>query len=155
MEIGLRVLALVIDLSICVGTVPLVMNGLTWVMNRMGPASSTLLAVWISLLFIWPVLCLAVPTAIWGRTLGKLIFRLRVVDAHDRSPGLWRALGRETLKLLAACTMIGAVLTLVQCLRQGDTWYDRLCGTVVKFVPRLSATQKNWRRYMKERSRGG
>ncbi len=45
------------------------------------------------------------------------------------------------------------MLTLFQIVYQGGTWYDDLCGTKVEFNPyvRLTPTQKNWRKHMKNR----
>jgi hypothetical protein len=88
---------------------------------------------------------------LWGKTPGKFICRLQVVYAGNK-PGLWRALSRETLKLLAIGTGIGALLCAFQIAHQGATWYDHICGTDVQFRPRahLSKTQKQFRQYMKE-----
>jgi uncharacterized RDD family membrane protein YckC len=153
MEIGLRILALIIDLAFCFGTLPFVMGGTGWLLERVGGFALLLLPFWLILIFIWPLLCLAIPTGIWGRTLGKLICRLHVTDIHGRSPGIWRALGREVLKCLAVGTGIGAMLTLYQVIYQGGTWYDQMCGTKVDFSPyvRLTPTQKHFRKYMKDR----
>ncbi len=153
MEIGLRILALIIDVVICFGTLPLVMNGTGWIMNRLGGFSLLLLPFWFVLFFVWPFLCLAIPTGIWGKTVGKLLCRSTVTDFHGQPPGIFRALGREVLKFLAIGSGIGAMLTLFQVVYQDGTWYDQLCGTKVDFNPyvRLTQTQKNWRKHMKNR----
>ena len=151
MEIGLRILAFMIDAAFCFGTLPLVMSATGWVLDKIGGLSLVLLPFWFVLYVVWPVLCLAVPTGLWGKTLGKLICRLSVKDYHGREPGIMRSLGREALKMLALGSGIGVLLTLFQILYQGGTWYDHLCGTNVEFSPyvRLTKTQKNWRRQMK------
>ena len=153
MEIGLRILALMIDVAVCFGTLPLIMGGTGWLLERLGGFALLLLPFWFVLLFLWPLLCLAIPTGIWGKTLGKLLCRLTVTDFHGRPPGVWRALGREVLKCLAVGSGIGAMLTLFQILYQGGTWYDQLCETRVDFKPyvRLTQTQKNWRKFYKHR----
>lgn len=149
MVIGLRILALIIDLAFCLSTLPLVAHGGDWVLSMLGEFSVFLLPFGIVLFFLWPVLCVAVPTGIWGRSLGKLICRLKVTDVRDQTPGLWRALGREVLKFVALATGIGTLLTAFQILQQGTTWYDNLCETKVEFTPyqRLTEVQKNWRRH--------
>lgn len=153
MEIGLRILALAIDLAICLGTLPLVMQGTGWILEKLGGFALVLIPFWLVLFFVWPLLCVAIPTGIWGKSLGKLLCRLSVNDYHGQPPGIWRALGREVLKFLAIGSGLGMMLTLFQILYQGGTWYDHLCGTNVTFSPyvRLTQTQKNWRKHMQSR----
>jgi uncharacterized RDD family membrane protein YckC len=153
MEIGLRVFALMIDAAFCLGTLPIVVGVTSWMLDRLGSLSLLLLPFWFVLFIVWPVLCLAIPTGIWGKSLGKLICRLTVTDYHHQPPGIWRALGRETLKCLALGSGIGIMLTLFQIIYQGGTWYDQLCGTQVAYNPyvRLTQTQKNWRKHMQSR----
>jgi uncharacterized RDD family membrane protein YckC len=150
MEIGLRVFALIIDLGIAMGTFPLVADGLGWILGRLGGFAGVLAPAFTVLPYVWVILYFAIPTGIWGKTLGKWICRLSVADHLGGPPGFWRALGRETLKLLMVGSTLGALLTFVILLYQGTTWYDSLCGTGVSFNPsvRLSETQKNWRRTM-------
>lgn len=151
MVIGLRILALVIDLAFCFGSFPLVMWITSWAMMKLGLLGMLLIPFWFIALFIWPFLYLAIPTGIWGKTLGKLICRLKVTDCYGRPPGIWRGMGREVLKCLAICSGIGMMLTLFQILYQGGTWYDHMCDTQVEFNPyvRLTKVQKNWRKVHK------
>ena len=153
MEIGLRILALLIDVAFCFGTLPLVMNGIGWGLEKFGDLAFVFLPFWFILIIIWPLLYLAIPTGLWGKTLGKLICRLKVTDCYGQQPGIWRALGREVLKILALGSGFGILLTLFQILYQGGTWYDHLCGTNVEFSPyvRLTQTQKNWRKQMENK----
>ena len=153
MEIGLRALALIVDVAFCFGSLPAIMMGTGWLVGKAGVFTIVLLPFWIVLFFVWPILYFSILTGLWDRTLGKLIFRLRVTDSLGRSPGIWRGMARETLKFLALCTMIGAMLTLLQVIYQGGTWYDNLCGTTVDFKPRihLTKTQKNFRKHYKGR----
>ena len=153
MEIGLRILALIIDMAFCFGSWQLVMNGVGWGLNKMDGLGLIFIPFWFTLFFVWPFLYLAIPTGLWGKTLGKLLCRLSVTGYNDRAPGFWRALGREVLKCLAIGSGIGAMLTLFQIIYQGETWYDHLCGTKVVFNPyiRLTKTQKNWRKLYKNK----
>ena len=152
MEIGLRILAFMIDGALCLGTLPLVMRPFDWIMSHAGSFGLAVLPVSLVMFVVWPVLYFAVPTAIWGKTPGKLVCRLSVMDYRGRRPDIWRALGREVLKLLAVSSGLGAMLTLLQILYTGETWYDQVCGTGVTFRPyvRLTPTQKRWRKFFNE-----
>ena len=153
MVIGLRILALMIDVAFCFGTLPMLLTGAT-LCFELCPFGIVLFPFLFHLIiFMWPLLYLAIPTGLWGKTLGKLICRLSVTDYRERAPGFWHALGREVLKCLAIGSGIGAVITLFQVIYQGETWYDNLCGTSVEFKPyiRLTQTQKNWRKLYKKR----
>ena len=151
MEVGLRALALIIDLPICFFSIPLVFYGTAWILEKSGGLALLFVPFWLALLIAWPFLYFGFTTGLWGKTPGKFICRLEVVYAGNR-PGILRALGRETLKLLAIGTGIGALLCAYQIACQGTTWYDQICGTDVQFRPRvrLSKTQKQFRQYMKE-----
>jgi len=151
MEIGLRALALIIDLPICFFSIPLVFYGTGWIVEKSGGLGLLFVPFWLALLIAWPFLYFGLTTGLWGKTPGKFICHLEVVYARNR-PGILRALSRETLKLLAICTGIGAMLCAFQIVRQGSTWYDQICGTDVQFRSRvrLTKTQKQFRQYMKE-----
>ena len=151
MEVGLRALALIIDLPICFFSIPIVLSGTGWIVEKSGSLALLFVPFWFALLIAWPFLYFGLTTGLWGKTPGKFICRLEVVYAGKR-PGIWRALGRETLKLLAIGTGIGALLCAFQIAYQGTTWYDQICGTVVQLRPyvRLTKTQKQFRQYMKE-----
>lgn len=151
MEVGLRALALIIDLVICFFSILLVFYGTGWIVEKSGGLSLLFVPFWFALLIAWPFLYFGLTTGLWGKTPGKFVCRLEVVYAGNR-PGILRALGRETLKLLAICTGIGAMLCAFQIAYQGTTWYDHICGTDVQFIPwmRLTKTQKQFHQYMKE-----
>jgi uncharacterized RDD family membrane protein YckC len=108
--------------------------------------------IYLALYVLTPVLYFAIPTGIWGRTPGKFILRLKVSDYRRRPPGILRALGRETLKLLSFACPLGILLNMFQLFYTGSVWYDDLCGTDVEHNPyvRLTQTQKNWRKLMKD-----
>ena len=61
------------------------------------------------------------------------------------------------LKCLALGSCIGAVVTLIQIIVQGATWYDQLCSTKVEFHPRvhLTSTQEQFRKLYKGRQAAG
>ena len=151
MEIGLRLLAFIIDCPLCFFSIPLVMISTGWVLERSGPFAWLLIPLWFALFIAWPFIYFGVSTGLWGRTPGKWICRLKVVSQRDEPPGLWRGLGRETLKLLAVGSGIGAMLCIFQILDQGTTWYDQLCSTHVTFTPRvrLTKTQRHFRKHYK------
>lgn len=159
MEIGLRILALVIDLVICFTILPVILSAATPLSHIIPDSAEVLSLLFIPLFFLlvilWPFIYFAVPTGMWGRTLGKFICRLKVSDYYDEKPGFWCSLGREVLKFLVIGSGIGVIITLFLYFNQGSTWYDQLCGTKVEFKPyiRLTKTQKNYRKYMKQRER--
>lgn len=151
MVVGLRILAFIIDIAFCFGTLPLIMQGGGWLITQTGIFGIVLIPFWFVAFLIWPVLYLAIPTGIWGKTFGKLVCRLKVIDYRGGPPGIWRGLGREVLKCLAVCSGIGVMLTLFQIIYQGGTWYDHMCDTQVEFNPyvRLTKVQRNWRKHYK------
>lgn len=154
MEIGLRFLAFILDIAFCVSAIPVfsaVSSKFMEIANSAGSAGILAIPFMFVLLIAWPFFYFGVPTGIWGRTPGKWICRVKVVDAYGNPPGLWRGLGRETLKLLAVGCQIGAIFCAYQLVYHGFTWYDQLCGTRVEFTPwvRLNATQKNFRKKYK------
>lgn len=155
MEIGLRILATIIDCVICFYSMPLLFIVGGWIIERSGAVGLFLVPVFFVLFFVWPFLYFGVFTGLWGKTPGKFICRLSVVYGSEDKPGLWRGLGRETLKLFAIGSSFGAIFALYQVLTQGTSWYDSMCGTQVQFKPyrRLTKTQKNYRQYMKEQER--
>ena len=154
MEVGLRALALIIDLPICFFSIPIVLSGTGWIVEKSGSFALLFVPFWFALLIAWPFLYFGLTTGLWGKTPGKFICRMEVVYAGKR-PGILRALGRETLKLLAIGTGICALLCAFQIAYQGTTWYDQICGTVVQIRPyvRLTGTQKKFRQHMKEQEK--
>ena len=160
MEIGLRVLALIIDIAVCFGTLLLMFFLSPWVMIKLGDASPVLALLFIPLfygsIFLWPLIYFCLSTGIWGKTLVKLICRLKVTGIYDQPSSFWRNISREALKCLMIVSGIGFVITFIVLVSQGSAWYDNLCGTKVVFTSyvRLTKTQKNYRKYMKDLSDG-
>lgn len=153
MEIGIRIFALLLDIGFGTACYFFVFSGAAWVLDRIGYAGFVVSPLMFVLFFTFPILYLAIPTGLWGKTLGKFIRRLSVSDYMGKPPGFWRALGRETLKCLAIGSGLGMMIVLIQIIYQGTTWYDHLCGTQVNFNPyvRLTQTQKNWRKIVKNK----
>ena len=147
-EIGLRVLARVVDLMIF-----FVGFGVVVTLTESGapaaePDGSTELtpAEWAGLLAlvavygVYEIACVAR----WGQTLGKKLAHVRVVSATTlRPPGLGRATMRWFVQLLAWATCIGAPILYLSPLwdpaRRGRGWHDLSAGTVVVAADR-SAT---------------
>jgi len=144
MEIGLRFLAYIIDCSFCFFSILLVFMASGWALEHSGPFALLLMPFWLTAFIVWPFFYFGVFTGIWGRTPGRWICRLKVTHVNGQPPGLWRGLGRETLKMLALASGIGAMFCLYQVLHQGTTWYDQVCETEVEHTPwvRLTATQR-------------
>jgi len=151
MEIGLRFLAFIIDVTVCFTLTPLLFTAVGKLGEFEGVLGLLMLPVVFAMFVVWPFLYFGVPTGLWGRTPGKWICRVKVLDDFGNPPGLWRGLGREALKLLAVACQIGAIFCVYQLLTHGITWYDQLCKTRVEFTPwvRLTATQKNFRKKYK------
>lgn len=147
MVIGLRVLALLVDLGLCGGLGAGLFTGLGWLAGQDDAPGLVITLAMFPLLLAWPVLYFGLCEGLWGRTPAKFILGLRVVDGIGEKPSVPRALGRAALKLLAIGTTLGALIALIQLLWQGVTWYDHLCGTTVEYRPRvrLTDTQKHFR----------
>lgn len=162
METGLRILAFVIDIVI-VTTIGIAVSLLLLFSGALlpedaGTVSDTLALGWFAMwmvyimvmqffVYFYPVLYFAGLTAWRGRTLGKMILRIRVVDCDHRKPTFLRAVGRESLKMIAVFTQVGAWIALVQLLIGQRTWYDSLAETSVESYMGLTETQKNFRKY--------
>ena len=76
----------------------------------------------------------AVPTALWGRTLGKAVFGLRVLDRRSlRKPGFARALARWLSYQVLLVLLVG-VLDLAWCMVDRpwrQCWHDKIGRTFV------------------------
>ncbi len=108
-------------------------TGLDWLIERsmtwsgvLAPGAGLLCALW----FVYGSL----SHALGGKTLGKRLFGLTVVDATGMPPRLSRSAARSLLSLLsAALLLMGYVLVLFDARRQA--LHDKLAGT---FVVRLA-----------------
>jgi uncharacterized RDD family membrane protein YckC len=161
MGIGQRILAYAIDVVIVTAAaVCFTLALLFWaaLIPEDGALSHGLTVAWIAMWGVYviaaPALCLLFPilyfagfTAWRGRTPGKMLCRVRVVADGHTKPGLLRVAGRESLKMVAVVTQIGAWIALVQLLVGQRTWCDSLAGTAVESYAGLTETQKNFRKY--------
>jgi uncharacterized RDD family membrane protein YckC len=80
---------------------------------------------------------IAAPTARWGTTPGKFLFRLEVVGAHALPPTFRQAFSRELIKLLSLLMPFGLFLALAITVRNGGiALHDQATRTEVcpKFV---------------------
>jgi uncharacterized RDD family membrane protein YckC len=79
-------------------------------------------------------------TGRYGRTLGKKLFRLRVVMADVSPVSYWRALGRSMAYYVSMLPfMLGFIVAASN--REKRALHDQICGTRVIHVPRpVSAT---------------
>lgn len=150
MEIGLRILALIIDCCVCAFSLLGLVHVREWVSGGSGEVGFVYILLWFTFFTLWPFVYFGVPTALWGRTLGKFLLRLKVDCSKG---GFWRGFWRETLKLLSIFSVFGVFFCAFQIFHQGTTWYDTLCGTRVEFKRRVRLTkiQQRFRQYMKDR----
>ena len=92
------------------------------------------------------------PTGIFGRTPGKWVAGLRVVDTEGRNPGGAVAIPREMVgRFVATITAgIGLAWAVFDPKRQG--WHDKIAGTLVINTPDSGGTGLLRRWFRIERS---
>ncbi|MCQ4083833.1 RDD family protein [Streptomyces sp. RB6PN25] len=92
------------------------------------------LAVVIAALLVAGVLYEALPTAKWGRTLGKKLFKLQVLDIESQlPPGFGQAFRRMLVRQLLDVVVVG-VVNVVWCLFDRpwrQCWHDKAARTFV------------------------
>jgi uncharacterized RDD family membrane protein YckC len=64
-----------------------------------------------------------------GATLGKWLFRLRVVNAEGGAPGYRKSVGRYLMSIFSGVLLIGYLAMIWD--RQKQTWHDHAAGTFV------------------------
>jgi|GEM_PF-6319825 len=71
--------------------------------------------------------------AIWGRTLGKMIMRIRVVNLESEPPGELRLFARNLLRTLELCHMLTILVTLISIMltRRNQRLGDLITGTAL------------------------
>ena len=76
-----------------------------------------------------------VPTGLFGRTVGKWVAGISVVDDQGEKPGIALAIPREAVgRFVSAITFgIGLIWVIFDDRRQG--WHDKIAGTYVVIVP--------------------
>jgi uncharacterized RDD family membrane protein YckC len=76
-----------------------------------------------------------VPTGIWGRTLGKWVAGIVVIDEHGRPPGVAAAIPREVAWKALAIGSAGLGILWAVFDKERRGLHDRLAGTWVVHVP--------------------
>ncbi len=79
------------------------------------------------------------PTGIWGRTLGKWVAGIVVVDQDGRTPGVAAAIPREVAWKVLSYGLIGLGVFWIAFDRERRGLHDRLAGTWVVYVPDAGA----------------
>jgi uncharacterized RDD family membrane protein YckC len=64
-----------------------------------------------------------------GATLGKAVFRMRVVNAEGGAPGYRKSVGRYLMSIFSGVLLIGYLAMIWD--RQKQTWHDHAAGTFV------------------------
>ena len=86
------------------------------------------------LFIVWPMLwvtyyCLL--TGLKGQTLGKMLFRMKVVNSKDEKSGLIRAIMREILGKLVSSMGLGIGFFCIAYNVEKRGWHDKIAGTYV------------------------
>ena len=76
-----------------------------------------------------------VPTGFFGRTAGKWVAGLRVVDAQGRVPGVAVAIPREVVGRWVAILAFTLGLAWIVFDKQRQGWHDKIAGTFVINTP--------------------
>ena len=75
------------------------------------------------------------PTGIWGRTIGKWVAGIQVVDDEGNKPGVALAIPREMVGRFVATITFGIGLIWVIFDEKHQGWHDKMAGTYVVVVP--------------------
>jgi uncharacterized RDD family membrane protein YckC len=96
--------------------------------------TSVQLAIFLAVVLVTGLLYEVLPTAKWGRTLGKKLFGLKVLDIESQyEPGFWPALRRWLTHTVLGALVIG-FLGLAWCLFDRpwrQCWHDKAARTFV------------------------
>jgi uncharacterized RDD family membrane protein YckC len=102
-----------------------------------------------------PVLVTGTLIGLTGRTPGKLIMFLRVIDC-GAPPGIAQGILREIIKTVSMTFFfLGPIWALHGLVTRGETFYDTWLGLQVEDLRPygLSETQKNWRKFHRQQAR--
>jgi uncharacterized RDD family membrane protein YckC len=80
------------------------------------------------------------PTGLFGRTPGKWVAGLRVVDVDGRNPGVALAIPREMIGRFIATIAAGIGLAWVVFDPKRQGWHDKIAGTLVINTPNSGGT---------------
>jgi len=102
-----------------------------------------------------PALILGVITGLTGTTPGKLITFLRVQGYGGDPPGLAQGIVRELVKAVSLGFFFGMIYALQAVVTQRRTFYDEWLDLDVEDLRPvgLTPTQRNFRKYMREKQR--
>ncbi len=102
-----------------------------------------------------PSLVLGVLTGLTGTTPGKLITFLRVQDHAGDPPGIAEGIVREVVKAVSLAFFFGMIYALGAVVTKRRTFYDEWLDLDVEDLrpSGLTETQKNFRKYMREKQR--
>ena len=76
-----------------------------------------------------------IPTGIYGRTLGKWVAGISVVDEEGNKPGVAVAIPREMVGRFVATITFGIGIIWVVFDKNHQGWHDKMAGTYVVVVP--------------------
>ena len=76
-----------------------------------------------------------IPTGIFGRTIGKWVAGISVVDEEGNKPGVAVAIPREVVGRFVATITFGIGIIWVLFDRNHQGWHDKMAGTYVVVVP--------------------
>jgi len=146
--LGLRILAFMIDIGIGAGIIALSFMGLEFITESI---NNNIMGVFTLILFpiilTTPIIYMGLATGVFGKTLGKWICRLEVVDDNNNKLSIWKSLGREAIKVFMVVSNIGLIVYIIQVAINGKLFHDHICHTDVNFIGGLTDTQKHWRKY--------
>ncbi len=76
-----------------------------------------------------------VPTGIFGRTIGKWVAGISVVDEEGNKPGVAVAIPREVVGRFVATITFGIGIIWVAFDKNHQGWHDKMAGTYVVVIP--------------------
>ena len=94
-----------------------------------------------------PSLFLGICSHFFGKSLGKWILGIKVVNQMGGNPSFSVAVCRELMKYFLLFIPFMWIFLLFQVLLQDNTIYDQLLGTSVVGKPKLTAIQKKFMKY--------
>ena len=92
-----------------------------------------------------------IPTGIWGRTIGKWVAGIVVVDQEGRTPGVAVIIPREVAGKVASYAAFGLGIAWILFHKKRRGWHDSIAGTYVVHDPGAGAPilGKIWRKISK------
>ncbi len=132
---GLRVLAQLVDTTAILVLVAILVIAATVAAPEWALSGSEVAGLTIDQFALVATLVIAltyhtVLVAAWGATIGKLVFRMRVVTITGQPVNWWQTLLR-TVGLLASLVTLGVVFLWIPRDRKNQGLHDKLAGTIV------------------------